>query len=219
MSEKETLCELIKKHPLFSPLTEEEIIRQILSNQVTTVNYSANEKIYTNRNFKKAIGLVLSGKIKIFRQGNGSQVLINTLQSGSIFGVAALFGAKDVFVTEIISSTVSSVLFISAEACEHLIRTNSGFAFSYISFLSDRIRFLNKRISELSASNTERKFAKYLSESENSPALTMKQLASFLGIGRATLYRMIDSFSEDGLIAKDGKNIIVLDKKKLEKLI
>ncbi len=47
----------------------------------------------------------------------------------------------------------------------------------------------------------------------------MKQLASFLGIGRASLYRMIDSFTENGLIEKDGKEIIIKNPEALKKLL
>lgn len=219
MTDKNKISDILKKNQLFKGLSKKELQSIVSDNRSSLVKYSPREVIYTDKSFKKALGAVISGSVSVFRVGNGSRVLLNKIDETGIFGAASLFGAEEQFVTEITALTESEIFFVPAELCEEIISQNSTFALSYIRFLSDRIRFLNRRISELSASGTERKFAKYLLDCKETPSPNMKQLASFLGIGRASLYRLIDSFSEDGLIQKNGKNLIIKDYEGLKKLI
>ena len=99
----------------------------------------------------------------------------------------------------------------AARLCEALLRDNPDFSMAYIRFLSDRIRFLNKRLAELSAPAVEQRLAKYLSECDGRVSPNMVALASSLGIGRASLYRMLDDFIRRGLIRKENHDILILD--------
>ena len=216
--ENRIVC-LLKENFLFGTLTEGELQKVISDIRSSTAAYHTGESIYTDKSFKKALGTVISGRVSIYRAGNGSRVLLNKIEAGGIFGAASLFGAEGLYVTGIYAETDAEIFFVPDELLEEIISENNGFALAYIRFLSDRIRFLNRRISELSASGAERRFAKYLSECQKNPAPNMKQLASFLGIGRASLYRMIDSFTENGLIEKNGKEIIIKNPEALKKLL
>ncbi len=219
MPDKNRIVCLLKESFLFGVLTEGELQEIVTDGRSSAAVYHAGESIYTDKSFKKALGTVISARVSIYRAGNGSRVLLNKIEAGGIFGAASLFGASDLYVTGIFAETDAEIFFVSGELFEEIVSANSAFALAYIRFLSDRIRFLNRRISELSASGAERRFAKYLSECKKNPAPNMKQLASFLGIGRASLYRMIDSFTENGLIEKDGKEIIIKNPEALKKLL
>ena len=213
------ILSVLEKNRLFSAFSEEDLSKILTDSRVSVSKYEKGKIIYTDKEFKTALGVILSGKISIHRIGGGSKVLLNTMSSCDLFGAASLFGAEAEYVTEISASESSSILFFPAELCYELIKENSDFALRYIEFLSEKIRFLNHRISELSAPSAERKLAKFLSEHDGSPIPDMKKLASFLGIGRASLYRMLDSFSQSGLIEKDGKTVTVKDLDRLKKLI
>lgn len=219
MIDKNAIIDVLEKSLLFEKLNKRELQKIVVDNRSSFVKYSPGESIYNDKSFKKALGAVISGSVSVYRTGNGSRVLLNKIEPTGIFGAASLFGADGPYVTEITAITESEIFFIPAELCEEIICENSVFALAYITFLSDRIRFLNRRISELSASGTERKFAKYLLDCKENPSPNMKQLASFLGIGRASLYRLIDSFSESGLIEKNGKILTIKDHEGLKKLI
>lgn len=68
-----------------------------------------------------------------------------------MFGAAALFGKDSGYVSTVISKTASDVLFVSESKVKELITSDSQVALAYISFLSDRIRFLNRKISAFTA--------------------------------------------------------------------
>ncbi len=219
MTDKTRLIKLLFGTELFGCLSEERLSKIVSDSRVVLSEYSSGEGIYTDSDFKKALGVVIDGSVRVMRLGNGASVILNRLGSGGIFGAASLFCNDESYVTEIISEGASRVLFVPSEVCSELICLENCFALSYIRFLSGKIRFLNRRISELSAAGAERKLAKYLAECNFKPEQNMKQLASILGIGRASLYRMLDSFTESGLIEKQGKNIVIKDIEGIKKLI
>ena len=63
------------------------------------------------------------------------------------------------------------------------------------------------------------KLASYLLKDEGRIALSRVQLASALGIGRASLYRALDELTDKGYISSDGKNVTVIDREGLMSLI
>lgn len=218
MSDEKSIAAVLKKSKLFSVLGEEELLSLIRDSQTVDIGYPAGESIYTDKSYKKALGAVITGSLSVYRPGNGSRVLLNRIPAGGVFGAASLFGAEGMYVTEIVAEKDSVIFFVPSEVISRLITENGEFALSYIGFLTDRIRFLNRRISELSAGCAERKFAKYLLERDGDKPVSMTELASFLGIGRASLYRIIDGFTENGIIEKNGRTIAVLDRDALCRL-
>lgn len=218
MSNEKKLADILRKSHLFSVLSDAEAVSLVNDSRAATVKYRSGESIYTDTSYKKALGAVITGGLSVYRLGNGNRVLLNRISEGGIFGAASLFGADGLYVTEIIAERDSEILFLPSEILCELITENGAFALSYIEFLSDRIRFLNRRISELSAGGSERRLAKYLLSRTEEQPISMTELASFLGIGRASLYRIIDAFTEKGLIVKNGRSITVTDRTALSEL-
>lgn len=219
MSDEKSIAAVLKRSKLFSALGDGELSSLIRDSRTAEVSYTAGESIYSDTSYKKALGAVITGCLSVYRPGNGSRVLLNRIPAGGVFGAASLFGAEGMYVTEITAEKDSVIFFVPSEVLGRLITENGEFALSYIGFLTDRIRFLNRRISELSAGGAERKLAKYLLERDSDKPVSMTELASFLGIGRASLYRIIDGFTGNGFIEKNGRNIAVLDRDALCRLI
>ena len=111
------------------------------------------------------------------------------------------------------------MLFINGTSFRSLIENDSGALNAYLRLMSDKIVFLNKKISTLTAGSTEKKLAVFLAEHERDGAfpqsLSMSALADILNIGRASLYRALDSLEAEGLIIRDGKKIMITDKNAL----
>ena len=214
MSDEKSIAAVLKRSKLFSTLGDGELSSLIRDSRTAEVSYTAGESIYSDTSYKKALGAVINGCLSVYRPGNGSRVLLNRIPAGGVFGAASLFGAEGMYVTEITAEKDSVIFFVPSEVLGRLITENGEFALSYIGFLTDRIRFLNRRIS-----GAERKLAKYLLERDSDKPVSMTELASFLGIGRASLYRIIDGFTGNGFIEKNGRTIAVLDRDALCRLI
>ena len=219
MNVNDSIAELLRNHPLFRCLNDEERERIVTDPRCSIATYKGGEAVYTESSFSKALGVVLSGRLLVHRVGNGTAVLLNSIEEGQLFGVASLFTDEQHYVSEITAKTSSEVFFIPSEVIRELLTVNSAFSISYIRFLSDRIRFLNQRLTSLSYGCVEQKLAKYLCDSDGNVATNRKQLASALGIGRASLYRVLDEFVERGYIEHDGKAYRVIDHAALRSLV
>jgi CRP-like cAMP-binding protein len=216
MLDKGEITALLKKHPIFGSLEDKrlsEIASDVRCKTFTSFN---GEEISSN-----GLGLfmIISGSVLVFRKGNGLPVLLQRLEKGKVFGAASLFSEETEDVTILRAEGDASTFFLPIGLITELICENSDFALSYVTFLSEKIRFLNKRMSELSAPSVTQKLAAFLLRKENGIAQTKVKLASALGIGRASLYRALDELEETGLISVDGKNVTVIDPEGLSAII
>lgn len=219
MNEYDLISSRLSRHPIFSVLPREELAAIASDPRCETKSYRENDLVFSEHDHTTALGLILSGSVLVHRVGGGNPVLLNRIPEGRLFGAAALFAEAEPFVTRITAAEPTAVFFLPAPLCEDLIRRRPDFAVGYVRFLSDRIRFLNRRIAELSAPGTEQKLAQYLSERDEVADLSMVQLAASLGIGRASLYRALDSLTERGLIERAGRGIRSLDREGLRSFV
>ncbi len=208
--------ELLKAHPIFERVSDEKIGQILSDSRCKTITASDGDEIVTDGT---GLSIILSGGVLVFRRGNGLPVLLQRLGKGKIFGAASLFSEGQKSVTELKAEGDASVFFIPVTLITELIEDDSAFALAYIAFLSGKIRFLNKRISELSAPSTTQKLAMFLISEEGDIAPTRVKLASALGIGRASLYRALDELTDLGLISIDGKTVTVKDREGLMAII
>ena len=216
MFDKGEITALLKKHPIFCSLSDVKLSNIVSDSRCKTVSASDGKEISANG---LGLFLILTGSVLVFRKGNGLPVLLQRLEKGKVFGAASLFSEENEAVTILRADGDASAFFMPIGLITGLIRDNSAFALSYVTFLSGKIRFLNKRISELSAPSVTQKLAAYLTREENSIAQTKVKLASALGIGRASLYRALDELTELGLISVDGRSVTVIDPEGLSSII
>ena len=129
---------------------EKEIKELIVGDErAEWLNFSKNEIIYGYDSYKKSLGIILKGKVSV-RKDRTSNVLINTLGNGDIFGGAALFSKYDRFIGTLRAETDSDILFIPENLMEEIIVKSPESAVSYIKYLSESLMFLNNRLPFLS---------------------------------------------------------------------
>ena len=183
-------------------------------------SFKKGDVIFGINEYRQSIGIVLSGTIEVKKQlDDVHKYIMNTLGAGDIFGVAALFHSHSDYVTTLTASSPCRVFFIPQEALEQRMRENYLVAENYIRFLSERVYFLNKKIESLVTVDTGHAVAHYLMDSaalENGRyfvhmACSISALADMLNIGRASLYRSFEAMEKAGLIARNGRNIEILD--------
>ena len=117
----------------------------------------------------------------------------------------------------------AEVAFITHDELVNLIDAIPTIALNIIKFQNDRIAFLNKKIETFSAGSVEEKLACYiLSEYKKygncELPLNRMKTADKLGVGRASLYRALDSLVESGIIELETKKIYIIDPIGLERM-
>ena len=196
---------------------EKEIKELIVGDErAEWLNFSKNEIIYGYDSYKKSLGIILKGKVSV-RKDRTSNVLINTLGNGDIFGGAALFSKYDRFIGTLRAETDSDILFIPENLMEEIIVKSPESAVSYIKYLSESLMFLNNRLDVFTAGSAEERTLEYIRKNSRTDengrtvadGMSMTELSEYLAVGRATLYRILDEFQRNGIIQRDGRKIYI----------
>ncbi len=213
---KESTLTLVSQNPIFNGIPTEEILTLLCSDSTTLTAFKGGDWIYSPDTEGKYLGIMISGTAEAHSVDSTNGVLLRNFEKGELFGVATLFAARHRFVSIITAKGPCKVLFLKDDDVLALIQKNQTFAMNYIHCLSERICFLNTRISCFTAGSPERKLAYFLctQSPENSFSLTISAnaLSDMLDIGRASLYRVFDKFEQDGFIKKDGKTITLINR-------
>ncbi len=219
MKLEESYKNILLKFFLFAELPENEI--ENLAESFCVKSYEKAEPIYTQHIFIKSLGLIIEGEAAVY---NESGALLNILKPGSCFGAAALFSPTDEYVTSVVAKKQTVVMFISDAELRELFLKYPRTAISYISFLSDRIQFLNQKIDSYTSPNIENAVWHWLlshSDSGGTVKITMgyAALARALSVGRASLYRALNELQNAGKIIKNGAEIQICSRYKQEDIL
>ncbi len=196
---------------LLNGLTAEEKDRcwRIAAAEETTFEKGA--VIYSSDHAARALALVLSGTVRVYH----GRVVMNDLRAGGVFGAAALFGAGDPYPTTVTAHTACRILFLPQQTVSRWMAEVPRVGENYIRFLSDRIRFLNRRLSTLTAGDTDNKLWHYLLAHRDERGTVrldggMTALAETLDMSRSSLYRGLDALADTGKIHRRGKHIDII---------
>lgn len=207
----------IKQIFLFNGLSESEK-DLIISEFSQPVTFKKNDLIYSTDKFSKAIGFIVNG-VAFAVTNNQNRIHLKTFESGMCFGAAAIFGEKGTYVSTVTAKTDVEILFITEQQLENIFKSYPQTAINYISFLSDKVRFLNTKLSVISCSGAEDTVLKYLTVATDKSGYarlpqSMTMLAKTLGLGRATLYRALDTLEAGGKILRENNKIKVMENEK-----
>ncbi len=198
---------------LLAELTDEQkrLCWQIADSEETA--FPKGAVIYAGEHVQRALALVLDGCVRVYH----GRVVMNDLHAGDVFGAAALFGDEVPFPSKVTAHTACRILFLPQQTVSRWMMEIPQVGENYIRFLSDRIRFLNRRLSTLTAGDTDDKLWRYLlahCDANGTVLLTggMTALAETLDMGRSSLYRCLDTLAEAGKIRRHGKQINVIIK-------
>ena len=144
---------------------------------------------------------------------DGRQVVMSRLLPGDMFGAATLFDKGGGPLTSVTAATRCSAVFMGSGPVRELLSKDPAFLENYLSYLCGRIRFLNRRIEAFTGGSAEQRLYNWIKSAETdgfSPPVSMTKLAAALDIGRASLYRAVESLVRQGYIERYGKRFQIL---------
>ena len=192
---------------------------QLILERCPVCHYRKGEIIYSREQFERAVGILLSGGASVLK---GRGVVLNTLSPGDSFGVASLFTDSDRYVATVVADRSATVLLLRDEHLRELFAADGSTSLGYIRFLSNRICFLNRKLDAFTAPSAEGRVAVYLLENAREGRVHIAggyaELSRMLGIGRASLYRCLDSLEDGGIIRRSDREVLLLDPGRLRNI-
>lgn len=213
--------EAIKKCPLFSGLTEAQLdeIKEISFEK----GYGRGESVFFEGDEGNGLYVIAEGKVKVYKMSpDGKEQILHIFGPGEVFGEVPVFHGKP-FPASSECLAKSNLLFFPRDKFIDLVYANPSIALNMLAFLSMRLRRFTTQIENLSLKEVPGRLAGYLLFLQEEQGgrdyveleISKGQLASLLGTIPETLSRIFAKMSEEGLIAVEGRKIIIRDKESL----
>ena len=175
--------------------------------------FQKNQIIFDETHFMRCLGIILVGTVRVDKETpDGKRMKMSDLSPGECFGAASMFSSREVYATRLMAQDSTEILFIPEEVILWAMHRNFHITENYIRYLSNRIWFLNEKISGLTAGSVDQRVSVFLMDQCDASGRlisSMTELSRQLNIGRASLYRALDALEEKGLIRREGKQLFI----------
>ncbi len=217
MNKKET----ISKCTLFSGLPEQQI-EDVMAISFEK-SFGRGESVFFEGDDGNGLYVIATGKVKVYKMSpDGKEQILHIFGPGEVFGEVPVFHGKP-FPASAECLVKSRLLFFPRQKFVNLVYANPSIALNMLAFLSMRLRKFTTQIENLSLKEVPGRLAGYLlflqEEQGNRDFVELEiskgQLASLLGTIPETLSRIFAKMTEEGLIAVEGRRIIIKDKEAL----
>lgn len=198
----------LKKTKIFES-ADEKNLTSVLKDFGEAISYSKNDIVFSKETYSPVICIIIKGEARVSK----CETVISHLKDGEIFGAAFLYNHNYEFENTVTALTPLKVVIIEKDGIDKLIQSDNSVAFNYITYLSERIGFLNSKIEGYTKPSAEEKLLLYLQKNSDNVdgkceiSVSMTELSRVLHISRASLYRVIEALETQGKICRDGKKI------------
>lgn len=219
---KKAVIEALSACPLFKGLGTEELT-DLTSEYMYLKVCEKNEIIISESNYTRALGIIIKGSATVTKHSGETAILMSILGKGDIFGMATLFYEEDNYLTQIKAKEKVTMAVFSKENVRKMLALYPQVNENYITILSEKIHFLNNKISTYTRAETITKVALFILQNKDEDKKEVKlpysitNVADALNVGRASVYRAFETLENEGVISRDGKKITIHDADALSK--
>lgn len=190
------------------------------------VTYLKGEILCKVGEFPAGVKTVLEGFVKVFVEGPGHRnIIMKILGPGDFLGLASICGCVTYSYT---ASALNECLVCSIErdTVRDLIGKNGAFAYEIAKWYCRNYDRAYAKITSLGFKRLPGKMADVLFYLDQSrfrehaiyEHLSRKELADMAGITMESAVRILSEFDRSGIISLSGKEITILDHKRLEQI-
>lgn len=212
---------------LWMPLTSEQ--REFLAQNFTIQKFKKNETIYCEGETPMHLMCLLSGKVKIYKEGvGGRSQIIRVIKDKEYFAYRAYF-AEENFVTAAAAFEPCTICLIPMQAIMKLLEENADLAMFFIRQLSIDLGIADERTVNLTQKHIRGRLAESLlflkdtygveeDQSTLSIYLSREDLANLSNMTTSNAIRTLSNFANEKLITIDGRKIKIIEEDRLRKI-
>jgi CRP/FNR family transcriptional regulator, cyclic AMP receptor protein len=224
---KDEEVELLSRVDLFDSLSEEEI-RQLLDEN-SDVCLEEGETFYAPWEHDGELFVLKKGRIRIYRTEGTREFTLEVVEAGTVFGEMAFtpHRLRESFAR---AMEPSVVLVMDHAGVERLIRQKPLVGLRMISLLSERLRYYETRMEDVSLKEVPARLASFIlflveSEGVQIPgeiriptSYTHEHLGTMIGANREAVTRAFGRLQDDGAVQVRRRLIYVEDVEALERV-
>lgn len=188
----------------------------------TQIQYMRRQTLCKEGEFSSSMKLLIEGLAMVLIEGkNKKNLIVNILKPGDFLGFSAICG-EETYSFSAIALTDTLVCSIDRSDVVNLIRTDGEFAYNLAQWYCRSHKILFNKLKVNGFKNLQGRLADAIlslerfSEYDIYKYLTRKDIADMAGMPMESAVRILSEFYENKLIDLPGKNIEILDRKRLE---
>ena len=209
---------------MLSPQEQEE-----LKDGMSIQHFKKNETLYQEGEVPQMFHCLISGKVKIYKDGIGGRTqIVRVIKPVEYFGYRAYFANQN-YVTSAAAFESSTVCLIPIEMMERWIMENRQLALFFIRQLAIEVGNSDQRTVNLTQKHSRGRLAEsllFLRDSYGleedgatlSIYLSREDLANMSNMTTSNAIRTLSAFAQEKIIAIDGKKIKLIDEECLERI-
>ena len=214
-------------NPMWDALTQEE--RLYLRENTIYQEYKKNEHIYAEGETPRHLICLISGKVKIYKEGVGGRTqILRMVRPSENFGYRAYF-ANEIYLTGAATLEPSKAYLVPLNVIQQIIQSNNRLAISFIRQLSLDLGQTDARIVSLTQKHIRGRLAEaiinmgdYYGYEEDGKTLrsnlSREDMAFFSNMTTSNAIRTLSTFASEHLIEINGRSIKILDEERLLKI-
>ena len=211
--------ELLKKIAIFSDLRGPDLER--LSALLQEVRYHKDEIILHKEDPGDSMFIIRQGRVKVVLYGDdGREVILSILKGSDFFGEMSLLDGEPRSAS-VVAMEDSDLYILKREGFIQTLMERPGIALRILAELSRRLRGADEKIGSLALLDVYGRIAGALLQIARTEGKvegesiiiderpTQQDIASMAGASRETVSRVLNELAKSGLIAMDGKRVII----------
>jgi len=189
-----------------------------------TFHFKKGEVIFNEGEPVAGVYFVYKGIVKVHKQWGDKELIIRFANQGQIFGHRGL-GHNNIYPVSGTAIEPTEACFIGIDFFNTTLKVNHEFLLSLMLFFADDLQESERRMRNLAHMPVRGRLAQALVALEEkfgkteegfiNIRLSRQDIASYVGSTYETIFRLMNEFIEEGLIAVSGKDILIKDTKKL----
>lgn len=219
----------------FSVLTETNIFRGLTAENISGIlkdkpfrlrEYQKDEYIAYNNDLCNDMLIVVKGVVRgEMSDFSGKRLKIEDVPAPGPLAVAFIFGKENRYPVDIIANEPSTIMIIPRDILIYMLQHSQVILKNYLNAISSRTQFLSGKIRFLSFKTIREKMANFILSNirphSNHFTLSRSQteLADYFGVTRPSLARTLAEMEQEGIIRTDRREITILNREKLNKLL
>lgn len=168
--------------------------------------------------------ILVKGRVRLFQSGaEGREQTLAVLTPFQTLGEAEIFRQNNKYSSYALCQTSSTVMTFPQARIRALSAQYPELAFAFLGEFAGRIQQLEQRLGGLALMSVEQRLVRLLLDWAGPKTtltlpMKMEELASLLGAARESLSRTLNGLERRKLLARNGQDITLLDKRALEDL-
>ncbi|MBV3854231.1 Crp/Fnr family transcriptional regulator [Bacteroides thetaiotaomicron] len=217
----------LTNNPLFRGITPEKLSANLEEISFHTHSYRKGEILARQGDVCNRLVILTKGSVRgEMIDYSGRLIKIEDIAAPRALAPLFLFGEENRFPVEVTANEPTEVIEIPKASVLELFRRNEQFLENYMNLSANYARTLSDKLFFMSFKTIRQKIASYLLrlyKQQQQLQITLdrsqQELSDYFGVSRPSLARELSHMQEDGMIIADRKQITILQKEWLIRLI